>query len=588
MRSVALAVRAAASLVAAMLVAVGVPPLGAGQAPPSLPDVPNPKVATDAPEIGKYGGRLVVAQISEPRTFNPVIITDTATGGVLAPIFEGLVEGNYITGEIEPALAESWTLSEDKRTWTFTLRQGVRWSDGRPLTMEDVLFSLQVVFTKGVQSTTVDLLTFGGKPVRWRKLDDRRIQFTTDEPLGFFLRLLQDLVVIPKHKLQGALAKGGVAFNAAWGVNTPPREIVGTGPFIMQSYVFGQRVTYARNPRYWRVDRAGNRLPYLDRYVLQIVPNLDAEKLKFLARETDLYGARPSEYAEFKQGEKAGNYTIYDGPETFSSQYLVFNQNPRGIGPPKLTWFQDVRFRRALNHAIDRNTIARQVFAGRATPAWSPVSIANMRYYNPRLPQYPYDLARAQRLLGEAGYRKGPDGVLRDAQGNVVEFTLATSAQSPDGIAIGNIVRQDFIRLGIKVLFTPEAFSTLVTKLDNTFKWDAIIIGLTGDIEPGTARTYWLSSGSLHDWNPRQSKPTTAWETEIDRIFEQVAREVDRNKRRALYHRWQEIVAEQVPLMSFTYPKTQPVVRNTLGNTRLGLQGATGQLVTRYYRTVGR
>ncbi len=568
-----------------MLAAVGVSPLGAGQAPLTLPDIPNPKVATDAPEIGKNGGTLVDAQVSEPRTFNPVIVTDVSTGRVLGPIFEGLVEANYITGEIEPALAESWTLSTDKRAWTFTLRQGVRWSDGRPLVMDDVLFSLQVVFTKGVQSTTVDLLTFGGKPVRWRKLDARRIQFTTEEPLGFFLRLIQDLVIIPKHKLQAALAKGGVAFNAAWGVNTPPREIIGTGPFIMQSYAFGQRVTYARNPRYWKVDKAGNRLPYLARFVLQIVPNVDAEKLKFLAMEIDLYSARPSEYAEFKRGEKAGNYTVYDGPETFSSQYLVFNQNPRGITAPKLTWFQDVRFRRALNHAIDRPTIVRQVFAGRATPAWSPVSVSNGLYYNPRLPQYPYDLARAQQLLAEAGYRKGADGFLRDAQGNVVDFILATSAQSPDGIAIGTIVRQDFMKLGIKVLFTPEAFSTLVTKLDNTFKWDAIIIGLTGDIEPGTGRTAWLSSGALHDWNPRQEKPATAWEAEIDRIFEAVAREVDRDKRRALYHRWQEIVAEQVPLMYFTNPKTQPAVRNTLGNTRLGLQGATGQLVTRYYRT---
>ncbi|MBI3997497.1 MAG: ABC transporter substrate-binding protein, partial [Armatimonadetes bacterium] len=405
-------------------------PLAAQPPKLSLPDIPNPKVATEAPEIGRYGGTLVDAQVSEPRTFNPVIVTDTSTGRVLAPIFDGLVEGNYITGEVEPALAESWTLSQDQRIWTFTLRQGIRWSDGRPLTMDDVLFSLQVIFTKGVQSTTADLLTFGGKPVRWRKLDDRRLQFVTAEPTGFFLRLLQDLVILPKHKLQSALARGGVAFNAAWGVNTPPREIVGTGPFIMQAYAFGARVTYTRNPTSWRVDRAGNRLPYLDRSILQIVPNLDAEKLKFLAGETDLYSARPSEYAEFKQGEQRGNYTIYDGPETFSSEYLVFNQNPRGLRPPKLTWFQDMRFRRALNHAIDRETIARQVYAGRATPAWSPVSIANRLYYNPNVRTYPYDLTLAQRLLEEVGYRKGADGLLRDARGNVLEFTLAVSAQS--------------------------------------------------------------------------------------------------------------------------------------------------------------
>jgi len=560
----------------------------AAQSAPALPGIPNPKVAADAPEIGRAGGTLVDAQVSEPRTFNPVIVTDTSTGRALGQLFEGLVEGNYITGEIEPALAESWTISPDGRTWTFTLRGGMRWSDGVPLTLDDVLFSLQVVFTKGVQSTTVDLLTFGGKPVQWRRVDARRLQFIMDEPAGFFLRLLQDLVIIPRHKLRPALARGGVAFNAAWAVNTPPREIVGTGPFVMQSYVFGQRLTYVPNPHHWRVDRAGNRLPYLARYVLQVVPNLDAEKLKFLAGETDLYGARPREFAEFRQGERAGNYTVYDGPETFAAEYLVFNQNPRGLAPPKLTWFQDVRFRRALNHAIDRETIVRQVYAGRATPAWGPVSVANRLYYNSGVRRYPYDLALAQRLLEEAGYRKGSDGALRDTGGHHVEFTLATSAQSPDGIAIANLVRQDFTKLGIKVLFTPEAFATLVTKLDNTFKWDAIIIGLTGDIEPGTARTYWLSSGNLHDWNPRSPKPATPWEAEIDRIFEGVAREVNREKRRAAYFRWQEIVAEQVPVIYFTHPKTQPVVRNTLGNTRLGLQGATGQLMTRYYKTARR
>ncbi len=571
-------------LVAALTITGGFLPLSAQQKL-SLPDIPNPKVAEEAPEIGKFGATLVDAQVSEPRTFNPVIVTDTSTGRVLGSIFDSLVEANYITGEIEPALAESWAIGADKRTWTFTLRQGVRWSDGVPLTMDDVLFSLQVVFAKDVQSTTVDLLTFGGKPVRWRKVDDRRIQFITAEPLGFFLRLIQDLTIIPRHKLQAALAKGGLAFNSAWGVNTPPREIVGTGPYIMESYVFGQRLTYVRNPRYWKVDKAGNRLPYLDRLVLQIVPNLDAEKLKFLAKETDLYSARPREYAEFKQGEQAGNYTVYDGPETFSSEYLVFNQNPRGIKPPKLAWFQDVRFRRALNHAIDRRTIVRQVYADRATLAWSPVSPANKRYYDPNIAQYPYDLAKAEQLLAEAGYKRGSDGVLRDPKGNAVEFTLATNSENPDRVSIGNIVRQDFTKLGIKLLYAPESFRTLVTKMDNSFNWDAIIIGLTGDNEPGTGRTAWLSSGNLHDWNPRQTKPATPWEAEIDRIFEQVAREFDAEKRRALYFRWQEIVADQVPLMYFTNPKTQPVVRNTLGNTRLGLQGATGQLITRYYRT---
>lgn len=543
----------------------------------------NPKVVVP-PEVGKSGGTYVVAQFTDPRTFNPIVAQETSSTDVIGSVFDGLVEQNYITGEIEPALAEKWEVSKDGKNWTFTLRQGVTWSDGKPLTVDDVVFTFTAIFTEGVQTSSRDSLTFEGKPVRWKKLDDRRIQFTTEKQIGTFLRTIGTSIV-PKHKLADALAKGGAEFNKTWGVNTPPSELVGTGPFLIQSYVPGQRVIYLRNTRYWKVDKNGARLPYLLRYVRILVPSQEQVRLKFLAGETDLYGARPREFVEFKQGEKAGNYTIYDGPETFGSEFLVFNMNPAGVSPPKLTWFQDVRFRRAINHAIDRNTISQQVYAGRATPAWGPVSIGNKLYAKPNLPTYPYDLNRAQQMLAEAGYKKGPDGFLRDPQGNVVEFNLATNSGNADREAMGNILRQDFTKLGIKVTYAPEEFNSLVGKLTGTFKWDAIIIGLTGGIEPVTGRNVWLSSGSLHMWHPKQDKPVTDWETEIDRLFEAATAEIDSTKRAALYAKWQDIVAQQAPMLFFSYPKTQPAVRNTLGNIKIGLQGVPSSLSTTYYKT---
>jgi len=567
------------------MLALSAPSVIGQGAVPKLPDIPNPKVETTAPEIGKYGGTYVVASIADPRTFNPIVAQEQSSSEAVGPIFDGLVDTNYLTGENEPALAESWEVSKDGRTWTFTLRQGVQWSDGQPLTVDDVVFTFQAIFTDGVQSSYRDTLSFDGKPVRVRKLDERRVQFSTEQPIGVFLRLI-GASIIPKHKLADALAKGGAEFNKSWGVNTPPSEIVGTGPFAMQSYVPGQRVTYLRNTRHWQVDRAGNRLPYLTRLVRLIVPNQEAQRLKFQAKETDFYSARPREYAEFKQGDRAGNYTIYDGPETFSTgDFLTFNLNPAGVAPPKLTWFQDARFRRALNYAVDRDTIVQQIAAGRATPAWGPVSIGNKLYYNPRLPRYPYDLARAQQLLSEAGYRKGSDGVLRDPQGNIVEFTLSTNAGNMDREAEGNIVRQDFTKLGIKLNFVPEEFNSLVGKLVGTFKWETMIISLGGGgSEPATGRNVWPSSGSLHLWHPKQAKPATDWEAEIDRVFDQAVREVDQKKRAQLYFRWQEIIATQVPIFFFANSKTQPAVRNTLGNVKIGLEGATGRIDTRYYK----
>lgn len=574
-------------LVTALVLALMAPSAVAQGQRLRLPEIPNPRVNTNAPEIGKYGGVYVVAQFSDPRTFNPIVAQEESSTAAVGPIFDGLTEYNYLTGEVEPGLAESWTVSRDGRSWTFTLRQGVRWHDGTPLTIDDVLFTFQAIFTDGVQTSYKDTLTFDDKPVRFRRLDARRVQFTTEKPVGLFLRVI-GASIVPKHKLAHALAKGGAEFNRTWGINTPPREIVGTGAFVMQSYAPGQRVTYLRNTHYWVVDRSGNRLPYLTRYVRLIVPSQDIVRLKFLAKETDAYGARPREFAELKQGEKAGNYTIYDGPETFSTgDFLVFNLNPAGVSPPKLTWFQDVRFRRALSYAIDRNTMVQQFFAGRATPAWGPIGAGNKLYFNPGLPQYPYDLNRAQQLLGEAGYRKGADGILRDPQGNVVEFTLSTNAGNADREAEGNIIRQDFSKLGIKVNFIPEEFNSLVGKLVGTFKWETMIISIGGGgIEPVTGRNVWPSSGSLHLWWPKQEKPATEWEAEIDRLFEQAVREVNTDKRRQLYFRFQEIMAQQVPILFFAYAKTQPAVRNTLGNIKIGLEGVFGEIETLYYKGI--
>jgi len=243
-----------------------------------------------------------------------------------------------------------------------------------------------------------------------------------------------------------------------------------------------------------------------------------------------------------------------------------------------------VKFRIALAHAIDQNTMSRQVLAGRATTSTSDISAGNKLYYDASLQPYPYDLNRAQQLLAEAGYRKGADGFLRDAQGNVVEFTIVTNAGNQDREAYGNIVRQDFVKLGIRATFVTESFPSLVGKLTGTYNWEAIIIGFTGGIEHGTARNLWLTTGDLHMWNPNQTTPATQWEAEVDRVFEQYACEPDQAKRKALMTQFQQVVYRNLPMLYFPYQKTQPALRNTIGNVKLGLQGATGTLGTRYYK----
>lgn len=566
-------------LAAACLVVTA--PAVAQPARPALPDVPNPVVVEAEP--GRFGGTFVITSISDPRTFNPVVAQETSSTVPLGYLFEGLVDTNRTTTEVEPNLAESWTVSKDGRTWRFKVRRGIQWTDGRPVTADDVVFTLDAAFTQGVQSSLPDVLTIAGKKIGYKKIDDYTVEFKTDEPFGPFLRTI-GFSVIPKHKLEAALKQGATEFNRTWGVNTNPRDLVGHGPFVMHAYAPGQRILFVRNSKYWKVDKQGQRLPYLARLVIEIVPNLDAARLKFMARETDAYGARPREFAELRTQQQAGNFTIFDGPPTFSTEFIVFNMNPAGVRPPKLAWFQNVKFRQAVSHAVDREAIARQVYAGRATPQYGPVSPANKFFFNPNVRKYPYDLARAEALLREAGFAKGADGLLRDSGGNIVEFTIATNAGNSDREAIGNLVRQDLTKLGMRVTFAPEAFNTLVGKLTGTFNWEAIIIGLTGGLEPHTGQNVWRSTGSLHMWWPRQERPATEWEAEIDRLFDQAATTVDQNKRKQLYNRWQEIVAEQAPIIYFTTTLTQPAFRNTLANFSPGPL-AFYDIETIYYRT---
>lgn len=536
--------------------------LAAAPPHPSLPGLPDPKVMVG--QIGRYGGTFLDAQVSDPRTFNPILAQETTSTGPLANLFDGLVETNGETTEVEPALAESWTTSKDGRTWTFVLRQGLQWSDGQPVTADDVVFTFRVIYDKNITNSLKDVLTVAGRPIQVTKVDARTIRFTTAQPFGPFLRQI-GVGILPEHKLEAAYQAG--RFNQTWGVNTPPRELVGTGPYRMVEYRPAQRIVYERNPHYWKVDAAGHRLPYIDRVILTITPDQNAQRLLFQAGQTDSYEVRPREYAQFKRGEKAGNYTVYDGGPSFATEFLTFNENPHsGLPPYELKWFQTQKFRQAVAYAIDRQAIINQVYAGHAVPEYGPESPADKFFYDPHVMQYPYSLQKATQVLAEAGFRKGSDGLLRDADGHPVRFVITTNSDNPDRVAIANIIRQDLTALGMQVTLAPEAFNTLVNRLVESYRWEAMVLGLTGGIDPHDGQNVWMSSGSLHMWYPKEPGPATPWEAQLDRYFTLAATTVDQNRRRAYYNQYQEIVAEQVPMIYTAIPTAYVAVRNKFGN----------------------
>ncbi len=540
-----------------------------------------------AAEVGKYGGTLMLSSISDPKTFNSVVAKETSSTFITGFILEGLVDTDGVTTEIKPSLAESWEVAADKVTWTFHLRKDVTWFDGKPFTADDVIFTFNdLYYNPSIPTSSRDILTIDGELIKVEKVNKYTVKFITPKPFAPMLRSIGG-AILPKHildskvvKVDPSTAKEGEIpqqpFNSTWGVDTPPEQIIGTGPYMMKEYKPSQYVVLVRNPNYWKKDTAGNRLPYLEQIRIVIVPNQDVQLLKFQAGELDGLSIRGQDYPLLKPKEKSGNYTLYNAGPAFGTNFIVFNQNtgknPQGeqfVNSIKLSWYTDLNFHKAVAHAIDKEAIILNVMNGLGYPQRAAMSPGAKLFYNPNVPKYEYDLDKASEILEQAGYKdKDGDGFIEDKNGNTVEFDIITNSGNTVRENIGLIIQEDLKEIGIKAKFSPIDFNALVTRLTDTFDWDAVIIGLTGGIEPHNGKNVWESSAQLHMWHPRQKEPATEWEAEIDRLFNEGAQELDIEKRKAIYFRWQEIVAEQLPVIYTVLPASLVAIHNKFGNLK--------------------
>lgn len=538
----------------------------------ALAKVKNPKVV-EGWALGRYGGTLTGAFISDPKTFNYILASETSSTDVLGFVFDAMVESNGVTTEVEPALAERWTYSKDGKVWTFFLRQGVQWHDGKEFTADDVIFTLDVIYDEKVPNSTRDVLQVDGKPLNYRKIDKYTVEFTLPKPFAPMLRSM-GFPIMPKHLLEDAWKKG--KFNETWGVNTHPSKVVGTGPYKMVQYVPGQHIVYTRNTNYWKVDSKKRQLPYISRFIYRIVENQDAQALMFQKGDTDFYTVRGTEYDQFTAGAQKGNYIVHNAGPNFGTLFLVINQNKKFVPEPKLSWFTNLKFRQAIAHAVDKDALTKAAFGGHAVPQWSYESVAKGINSNSNVAKYPYNLTKSGALLAEAGFKKGSDGYLRDSKGNIVEFEINTNAGNKQRETLASLVAEDLRKLGMKVKFVPLDFNLLVSRLMSGEGWSCIVMGLTGgNPDPNSGANVWRSDGNLHMWNVGWDKPQTSWEARIDQIYDLGAVTMDPVARRKLYYEAQDIVADQVPMI-FTVAQIQyTAVRNKWENIKPTAFGGT-------------
>ena len=488
---------------------------------------------------------------SDPQTFNPILVTDAVSNDVLGDVFEGLVRVNPVTTLPEPGLAEKWEIAPDQKSITFHLRHDVRWFDGQPLTARDVLFTMKLIYDPKVPNSIRFGLLVDGKPIAVEAPDDYTVVMHLPRPFAPLL-YSAGIPVVPAHLLESVWQQGN--FNHTWSINTPPEKIVGDGPFKLTRYVQGQSVQATRNPDYWMKDEHGGQLPRLHGKVRQVITDGNATYLRYLYGQIDIYSPRAEEVLDIKtriQDKRLPAHIDEIGIDT-GDRFFCFNRNPRhfvknGVTDPRLNWFTDLNFLKAVAHLVDKQAMITLVFHGLAVPGLSDFSPENKLFYNPNLKDYDYDPALAQQLLEAAGYHM-VNGHRVDPKGNRIEFNLNAASGSPETEQMCVIFKQDLEdpKIGFKVNYRPLEFTTLVEKLDSNFDWDCMLMGLTGGIEPNDGSNVYMSSGNLHMWNPNQKTPATPWEAEIDKLMNEGSSEMDPLKRPPYYFRIQEILHDQL------------------------------------------
>ncbi len=528
---------------------------------------------------------------SDPRTFNPILITDSSSGQLTGDLFETLLQLNPVTTLPEPRLAEKWDIAPDNKAITLHLRRDVKWFDGQPFTAHDVLFTLDVIYDPKVPNSLRPILLVDKKRIEAEAVDDYTVVLHLPKPFAPLISALEGLQVIPAHILEPLWKAGD--FNHAWGINTPPDQLIGNGIYKMVRYSQSQVVNYVRNDSFWMKDEHGGQLPRLHGQNVTIVPDQNAQYLRYLSGQIDVYVPRAEEVYPLQQKVKNHELDISIkkiGVDT-GTLFFSFNRNPRhfakaGVTNPKLDWFTDLKFLQAMAHMVDKKSMIDLVFHGLAEAAVADISPENKIFANPNLKDYDYDPKLAADMLEGAGYHLAKPGVRTDPKGNRLEFDLTTNTGNPDRNEICTIFKQDLERVGIKVNYRPLEFTTLVDKLDSSFDWDCILMGFTGGIEPNDGANFYRSSGNLHIWNPNQPKPATPWEAEIDTLLDQGASEMDPTKRAPYYWKIQEILHDQLPIIETVRAAALCVVEKfaaklsaaRLGHLQTGVDGIQGRL----------
>jgi peptide/nickel transport system substrate-binding protein len=500
-------------------------------------------------------------------------------------MYAGLLDIDPYTGEVTPALAESFTVDPDGLTYTTKLRKGLKWSDGKPITAEDVAYTWNTIIKGGYGNSSLrDVTTVEGKSPVVTVVDELTNRFVTPVPFAPFVRVM-GIPIAPKHIVEPVINKkeGRKLFSNLWTTESKPESFVTSGMFTLESYVPSQRIVFKRANNYYTVSPEGKPLPYLERITYLIVPEVNTNLLKFKGKEIDITPVRCRDAGDLATMSKEGNFKLYDFGPSQGSTFIMFNMNQRKnpktgkpyVDPIKSAWFNDVNFRQAISHGVDRQSIVSNYFKGLGDPTFS-AQVSTSPFYNSELKAYGRDVTVAKDLLKKSGFSWNKEGNLIDKTGHKVEFDLLTSAGGTYYEFVGTNFTKDMKELGIKVNFAPIDFNLLSGKINSSLDWQAALFSLSGGdpLEPNDSANVYKSDSRLHLFDQRlpdekgEIKVSDArpWEKQIDQLLDKGAITFDKAERKKIYNEVQQIFYDQMPFIYLASPRTIVGARNTIRN----------------------
>lgn len=408
---------------------------------------------------------MVEGGLADVVTLNPMLADDPASLAVIELLFDRLLSADPQTGSIVPALASSWQVSADGLAITFTLRDDVLWHDGQPFSAADVEFTFKSSVNPAVGSPCQADFSLVEE---FEAVDETTFVVTLADTDCSILYDLGSVSIVPRHILSEADIQTS-HFNA---------DPVGTGPFMFGERVIGDHITLLRNPRYWR------KMPHLEAWTYKVVADEEALLAGLRAGQLDVI---PLPLDDLASVEAAGQFQIHRYPAN-EYHFIGYNTDHPVLG--------DVRVRRALSQAVDRQRLVDRILGGQGQLLDSGLLPAHWAYPQ-ALTGYPFDSARASQLLAEAGWVDSDGDGIRERDGEPLRLRLSTNGGNATREAIAILSQQYYLAVGVAAEVELMNWSDF---LDDTFThdFDMVVFSWPLHLDPDEWEL-WHSSESVLD-----------------------------------------------------------------------------------------